>query len=650
MQNTTYLLLAITYLLCCIACQETPTSWQLTSPNEAITIQIEHAGTPDSTYLSYSVSFHEGEMTEQVLLPSSLGLQLADTDLSKNLTFLQASSMENEAVEYTMITGSKDSYTNQYNEIQLHFENAEQKKISLNFRAYNNGIAFQYVLPEAADEKVTIINELTSFRVNDGQFWAQPYDAVTKWSPGYERFYEQFPTGTNAPEEKNGWAFPLLFETDDVWLFISESGFDGTYGGSHIEENVTDNTYRMKFAEVDEANNNYAVEPTVELPYKTPWRFITLGDNLGDIVESHLVTDLADENELEDTDWVKPGRASWSWWSVNDSPQDYELLVPFVDLAAEMGWEYSLVDANWNNMKNGTLEDLAAYAETKGVELLVWYNSGGKHNSVTEAPRDLMFERKARRKEFERIHDMGIRGIKVDFFQSDKPTIINQYIDILEDAADYELLVNFHGCTLPKGWRRTYPHLMTMEAILGGEAYLFSDDYPTKAPAHLTTLPFIRNVAGPTDYTPGGFAKINKPHLTTYGFEAALPVLIESGIIHYVTAPEVVASLPAFAVGLLKNIPATWDDVQYLSGYPGKEVVLARKSGNQWYIAGINGENTTKTLQIDLSTIVEGEVDLTLVIDGETSTELELEKRVVKDAMLTIELQPFGGFVGIMEE
>lgn len=650
-RNFYFLLFGLTFIFF-LSCgeKEVPTNWQLSSPNEAISLMIANAPTADSTNLSYSVSFQTATSLKEVILPSSLGIRRADADFAELLAFVAAETIDNQSVSYTMKTGGQSKYENEFNELQLTFENVTKDKIKINFRAYNNGVAFQYEFPESSTQTVRIVEELTAFQLGEGNFWAQPYDAVTKWSPGYERFYEQFPIGTNAPEEKNGWALPLLFETNGIWTFISESGFDGTYGGSHIKADTEGGRYAMKFAEPTEANNLYSIESTVTLPYQTPWRFIAIGDELADIVASHLVTDLAKENQLEDTDWIVPGRASWSWWSVNDSPQDYNLLVPFVDLAAEMGWAYSLVDANWNNMKNGTLEDLAAYAKTKNVDLLVWYNSGGKHNSVEEAPRDLMFERTVRRNEFERIQEMGIKGIKVDFFQSDKPVIINQYVEILEDAADYELLVNFHGCTLPKGWRRTYPNLMTMEAILGGEAYIFSEEYPTKSPAHITTIPFLRGVAGPTDYTPGGFASIKMPHLTTYSFEAALPIVIESGITHYVSSPEIVASLPSFAVDLLKEVPSVWEATKYLYGYPGKEVVIARKSGNRWYIGGINGENKAKTLRIDLSAIAKADDAIALIIDGDDARSLEQQNRQLKGTFLEVEVMPFGGFVGTIIE
>jgi len=384
-----------------------------------------------------------------------------------------------------------------------------------------------------------------------------------------------------------------------------------------------------------------------KLPFKTPWRIIIAGNDLSTVLESNLVTDLAPERRLEDVSWIRPGRAGWSWWYDNDSPKDYKKMLPFIDFASEMGWEYFLVDANWNMMKNGTIEELADYASKKGIGLLLWYNSGGKHNVVTEQPRDLMDKRDIRRKEFQRIHEMGVKGIKVDFFQSDKEEIIRQYIGILEDAAEFQILVNFHGCTLPRGWSRTYPNLVSTEPIRGAECYLFDATYPEKAPAHLATLPFTRGVVGPTDYTPGGFSDVKYPHQTSNGFEIALPVLIESGITHYVDAPWEYSKLPGFAVEMLKEIPVLWDEIKFLEGYPGKYAVLARRSGEKWYLAGINAQNQEQTVKIDISPLAENG-SLNIITDGAEKRSLVEKELVSEDGIIELKMIPLGGFVGIV--
>ena len=247
------------------------------------------------------------------------------------------------------------------------------------------------------------------------------------------------------------------------------------------------------------------------------------------ILESDLVLDLSPPARDSDWSWVKPGRAAWSWWSKSDSPKHAEQLNAFTDLAAEMGWEYALVDANWNLMQTGTIDDVVAHAKAKGVGLILWYNSGGPHNIVTEAPRDRMTTREARRAEFAKLRDWGVKGVKVDFWHSDKQDRIQQYRDVLRDAAEFHLIVDFHGCTIPRGWSREFPNLVSMEAVFGAEQYKARAEMSKNGPRHNTILPFTRNVVGSMDYTPVTFSDSKFPHTTTDAHELALAVVFEFG-------------------------------------------------------------------------------------------------------------------------
>ncbi|MBE9519245.1 MAG: glycoside hydrolase family 97 catalytic domain-containing protein [Bacteroidetes bacterium] len=581
--------------------------------------------------------------------PSPLGLIREDSRFVENLEFVSEEKQENVRDQYSLVTGKKLQVSNSYNASILSFQNKDQKQVALEFRAYNDGIAFRYNFTGEAEDVLTITNELTGFDFKDGTFWGQPYDTLSVYTPAYETYYKSFKVGTEAPWNKNGWAFPILVESEGAWMMVSEAGFDGTYGSSHLHAECEQGRYMIKFAEQGEAEGYYENTSSSSLPWSTPWRFIALGETLAQIMETTLPTDLSAPSKIEDTSWIKPGRASWSWWSDNDSPQLYERLVPFVDFAAEMKWEYFLVDANWNHMKNGTMEELLRYAEQKNVGLLLWYNSGGKHNVVTEEPRDLMWDKDARRAEFERISKLGIKGVKVDFFQSDKQEIINQYISILEDAADFKLLVNFHGCTLPKGWRRTWPNLVSMEAVRGEECYIFDPYFPTMAPGNMTILPFTRNAVGPVDYTPGGFSNNTYDHLTTYGFELALTVILETGIMHHADTPGQTMGLPPYAVDFLKTVPVVWEETKFLGGYPGKDVVLARKNGDRWYIAGINGENMEKEISIDLSPLGIVPSTIALIVDGNGARDLQTASITPVDGKVSIRLQPYGGFTGSWE-
>jgi alpha-glucosidase len=629
------------------SCQPNPSSWKLESPHQQIRAVIDMQGPEDSERLYYTIQIYDEGSFKDVMDPSALGIEREDGRFVENLELISVEEKQGIKEDYTLVSGKKLHCSTTYNALQLNFKNREKQKVSLVFRAFDNGVAFQYHFPGKSENNVRVVGELTGFDFKEGNFWAHPYDTLTKWNPAYETFYRgPVKVGTTAPWNKNGWAFPILVESENRWMMVSEAGFDGSYGASHLHADCDQGLYRIKFAEQGEAEGYFENTSHAPLPWSTPWRFIAIGKTPREIVENTLPTDLSDPSAVEDISWIKPGRASWSWWSDSDSPQDYDRILPFIDLASEMGWEYSLVDANWNVMKNGNVEQLVEYANKKNVGLLLWYNSGGKHNVVEEEPRDLMDDPKARRREFERISKLGIKGIKVDFFQSDKQEIIGQYVDILKDAAEFHLLVNFHGCTLPKGWRRTWPNLLTMESVRGGECYRFDRRFPEMAPPHITILPYTRNSVGPCDYTTGGFSDNTYPHLTTYGFELALPVVIESGIMHHMDTPEQTLGLPSYAVNFLKEIPVTWDDTRYIAGYPGRDVVVARKKGDRWYIGGINGEGHAKDLTIDLSVTRETPPVLHVITDGSSARDLQESLLKTADGKLTIHLEPYGGFAG----
>jgi hypothetical protein len=373
------------------------------------------------------------------------------------------------------------------------------------------------------------------------------------------------------------------------------------------------------------------------LPWTLLWRVIVVADRAGALIESQLVNHLAAPSRLADTSWIRPGRVSWSWWSENDSPRDLSRLRDYVDLAHEFGWEYSLVDANWQVHSDEEMQGLAKYAADRGVRLFLWYNSGGPHNHVSEQPRDRMHERGVRRAELEKIAGWGVAGIKVDFFHSDKADGIARYLDILADAFDFQIMVNFHGCTIPRGWTRTWPHLMTMEGVRGAETYIFDADFPAVAPRHNTILPFTRNAIGPMDYTPVTFSDNRYPHLTTAGHELALAVVFESGLLHLADSAESYRSVPPAVRHMLSRVPVAWDETRCLAGEPGSHVVIARRSGPDWWVAGINGLPSPTTVRLDLASL--SGVRWQMLGDGDQAADA---------AAVTI--PPYGGFLAVSSE
>lgn len=473
------------------------------------------------------------------------------------------------------------------------------------------GTAYRLILAAASSHLTDsatiddeILNETTSIACpSDTEVWMQDHDRVGKVSPAYEGWYSNGASFGELVPTDAGWTLPALFENDGQWWLLAESGPDGNTGASHLNLEVDNGSRHLKFnrPHADEGDPDHGVTASGYLPLITPWRVMVIG-SLGDVVSSDLVRHLNLPAEgSADYSWVRSGRVAWSWWSDHDSPKNAEALRASIDAASTLGWEYALIDANWNQLPGGAIEELVAHGKARNVDLMLWYNSGGPNNTMTEEPRDLMTDSGTRIAEFKRIAELGIVGVKVDFFHSDKPLGIAQFLDILADAAEARLMVNFHGCTTPKGWSRTYPNLMTTEGVRGAEWYRLSDDYGANAPIHNTILAFTRNVVGSMDYTPVALSDLAQNRRTSNGHELALAVVFESGLLHFCDAPEFYVGQPDHVRRFLSEVPAAWDESRLLEGRPGSHVVMARRSGTAWYIGAINGRDEPVSVNVDVS-------------------------------------------------
>jgi alpha-glucosidase len=620
--------------------------WEIASPDGHVKAIVRQAAGPVGA-IEYTI-FRDGSA---VLEPSPLGIVRQDASFVDHLVLEEAGKPTPHDESYTLIHGKRREVHDRYNERRLAFRNRTGEKLEIQLRAFDDGVAFRYRFPGDGPERKTVSEERTGFRVpGASRVWAMPFDDPNEYRPAYEAFWENdLAAGTSSPT-RAGWAFPLLFRTPGGrWGLLTEAALDGTYCGSRLASDAPGGLYTLRFPEPGEGNGTGAVQPSSVLPWATPWRVVIVGTSPASIVESMIVESLNPPSAMADTSWIKPGRVSWSWLFDPKSPQDFERLKPFVDLAAEMGWEYTLVDANWDIMKNGTVHDLIAYAKSKGVGVLFWYNSGGPHNVVTERPRGLMDQRKVRRYEFQRLAKWGVKGVKIDFFQSDKQNVIALYHEILRDAADFKIMVNLHGCTLPRGWSRTYPHLMSMEAVRGAENYQFERLFPARAPQHNATLPFTRNAVGPMDYTPVLFRNNVHPLVTTAAHEIALPVIFESGLLHFGGGPEEYRQLAEVPREFLKKVPVAWEETRFLGGEPGSLVVLARLSGESWYAAGIDGSGRPRVLDVDLKRLGQGPWAATVIEDGENRP--ELRSRIVDLGAgnpLRVSLRANGGFAAVL--
>jgi len=584
---------------------------------------------------------------QSVLEPSLLGLIRDDADFSTGLKLKSVSEQASVTDAYTLNVHKKANYSYTASQKTLTLENQQGEDMQVIFQVSDEGVAFRYFFPAEKSDIKKIVEEKTSFAFpKEAKAWLQPC-AVAKsgWSecnPSYEEHYLQdIPVGTASPLA--GWVFPALFKTGEHWVLISETAMDRNYCASRLRSESPNGVYSIGFPDVREVVFTGESNPQSTLPWFTPWRIIAIG-SLADVVESTLGTDLAKPAIDGGFSWVKPGRASWSWVLLKDGQTIYPVQQQFIDYAANMGWEYCLIDAFWDSQIGyEKIKELADYAKTKNVKLLLWYNSSGNWNSTPLTPKNALLTREDRLKEFFRVKEMGIAGVKIDFFGGDGQSVMNHYIDILEDAAAVGLAVNFHGSTIPRGWHRTYPHLLSMEAIKGMEFVTFGQADADAQPNHCAMIPFTRNVFDPMDFTPTCFGEIPSiQRKTTNGFELALPVLFQSGVQHFAEIPEVMLQMPAEVQQFMKTVPVVWDETRFLDGYPGKFVVMARRSGSVWYIAGINGQDSTQKVSFDAS-FTEASQGL-LITDGSSNREFSINKLTFQKT-IALEMIPNGGFV-----
>jgi alpha-glucosidase len=593
---------------------------------------------------------------QPVLQESRLGLVREDADFSQGLRLEEPSPTILVNDRYEILTAKRRVNTYRANRREFHLQTAAGQRLDVIFQVSNDGVAFRYRFPGTDARTLRLQEEVSSFHFLPGtRAWLQPIAvARSGWSqanPSYEEYYEKdIPVGTPSTLGA-GWVYPALFRSGDTWLLVSEVAASRSYGGTRLRSESPDGEYAVGFADPRENRAGGPVSPESKLPWLTPWRIIVVGD-LKLIAESTLGIDLADPPAQPAAGSIQPGKAAWSWPLLKDGNTTYDVQKRFIDYAAEMGWRYCLIDALWDQQIGyDRVKELVDYARGRGVGILLWYNSAGEWNTTPQTPRGLLLTHENRLREFGRLKAMGVAGLKIDFFGGDGPSMIGYYLDLLEDAAPYGLLMNFHGATLPRGWERTYPHLMTMEAVRGLEYVTFEQGNADQEATHAAMLPFTRNVFDPMDFTPMVLDHIPRiERRTTSAFELALSVLFTSGIQHYAEIPEGLAKAPAYVRDFLKHVPSVWNDTKFLDGFPGKFVVLARQGEGRWYVAGINAEAAEKKLALDLGRLTIRGAG-TLITDGDAGnlSFRQVPVQLSTGEKLEITLQPHGGFVLVLE-
>ena len=585
---------------------------QITSPDGKLVVTVaDMDGRP-----SYSVSYDN----VLFLKPSPLGIIANIGDFSSGMSLEKNVSTNkiDETYELASIKKSKVRYV--ANEAVFSFTQQGKTIYDVIFRISNNDVAFKYKMyPQGETLSCVVKQEVTGFVFPDGTTTflcpqSKPMGGFARTSPSYETSYT-----ADDVAGKNGWGegytFPCLFRNgDNGWVLVSETGVNGGYCASRLL-GQKGGVYTIGFPQEGEANGNGTVSPGIALPGETPWRTITLGKTLAPIVETTVPFDVVKPLYPAKGEYTY-GRGSWSWIIGMDGSTNYKEQLRYIDFSAAMGYQSVLVDALWDKqIGRDKIEELAKYGKDKGVALYLWYNSNGYWNDAPQTPRGIMDNAIARRKEMKWMQSIGIRGIKVDFFGGDKQMTMQLYEDILSDANEYGLLVIFHGCTLPRGWERMYPNFASSEAVLASENLHFSQGSCDHEAFNATLHPFIRNTVGSMDFGGSALNKYynadNAPRgsrrVTSDVYALATAVLFQSPVQHFALAPNNLTDAPAWAIDFMKEVPTTWDEVRFIDGYPGKYVILARRHGDKWYIAGVNAQKETLQLKVNLPMFSNGE-------------------------------------------
>jgi hypothetical protein len=552
---------------------------------------------------------------------SPLGMETNVGDFTSGLALGSQAQQRKIDETYSLPNIKKSKVDYVANEAVFSFLKDEKPAFDVIFRVSNNDVAFQYKVHPQGERKSCMVSQEASgfvFPIGTTTFLTPQSKTMVGFArtmPSYEmQFTVDAPMGQNG-SENNGYTFPCLFKVNNNgWVLISETGVDSHYCASRLLGHAN-GLYSIGFPMEGENNGNGTAAPGIPLPGFTPWRTITVGETLTPIVETTVAFDVVKPLYKASQEY-RYTKGSWSWIIKMDGATVYDVQKEYIDFSAAMGYETVLVDALWDTQIGyDKTEELAKYASSKGVSLYLWYNSNGFWNDAPQGPRGIMDNTIARRKEMAWMKSIGVKGIKVDFFGGDKQVTMKLYEDILYDANDFGIMVIFHGCTLPRGWERMYPNYASSEAILASENLYFSQYHCDREAFNATLHPFIRNTVGSMDFGGSALNKFyngnNAPNRgskrkTSDVFALATAVLFQSGVQHFALAPNNLTDAPAWAIDFMKNVPTTWDEVRFIDGYPGKYVVLARRKGNKWYIAAINGQQETLKINAKLDMVPAG--------------------------------------------
>lgn len=623
----------------------------------------EHKAISPDGKLTVSVLVKDGKPVYTVnyngvlmLDDSPLGLITNAGDFSQEMELI-ATDYEKIDKKYTQDRIKKSTVIYLANELTVALSNKNGQNIEIIFRVSNNDIAFRYQLLQYGNSKSCVVekevtgfnfpNKTTTFLTSQ----ATPMIGWERTKPSYEEEYIPDESVGTSSKYGQGYTFPSLFHIgSDGWVLVSETGVSSSYCASHLSEGTSDGLYSIRFPDAGENNGIGSAAPVFSLPNFTPWRTITVSDDLKQIVETTIPFDVV-EPLYEPSQEYKYGRSTWSWIMWQDESMNYDDQVSYIDLAAEMEYEYILMDAMWDTQVGyDRMPSLIKYAQSKGVDVFLWYNSNGYWNDAPQGPKNKMNNTIVRKKEMKWLQRLGVKGLKIDFFGGDKQETMKLYEDILSDANDYGLMIVFHGTTLPRGWERMYPNFVGSEAVLASENLIFQQHANDMEAYNACLHPFIRNAVGSMEFGP---VLLNKRHnrnndggnirRTSDVFQLATAVLYQNPVQMFAIAPNNLIDVPAFEIEFMKEVPTTWDETVFIDGYPGKYCILARRHASKWYVVGVNAEQEPLNIEVELPMLA-GKL-ITRYGDNKDFVPFKDNIRIKKTGKIQLSIQAKGGII-----
>ena len=633
----------------------------MTSPDRRNVVTV------DSDKLTYAVS-RDGRT---VIEPSPLGLNLDIGQIGAGATYTNhiGNSVD---TTWNLVVGKTATAPDHYTQSDLAFTTTKGLKFNLIVRAYDDGVAFRYVVPEQAGvSDFKVMSENTQFNFpKDYDCWGAN---MGRFDTSFEAEYDQIKA--SKIRNFNNYMAPLVCKTGDAQttFAIAESDvkdYPGFFlsgrGDAGLGVSVT---LPPRFDNDRNFRSRKSVSAKVHLAgngFQTPWRVVMLGDTPGDLTASTLIPTLATPSQIKDTSWIKPAKTSWDWWN------DWALNMPnagintatykaFVDFSKEMKLDDILIDEGWS--VNSDIEprddadvtkakpaidmpDLLAYAKSKGVGVWLWVQWQQLDNQMDAA--------------LAQYEAWGIKGIKVDFMNRNDQEMVDWYHKVLEKAAAHHIMVDLHGAYPPNGLNRTWPNYITQEGVLGAENNKWSARITA---THNVTLPFTRMILGPMDYTPGGFRSLTPADFkvqqryhapfvqTTRGQAIAMYVVYDSPFQMVSDSPDAYKNADgtwADGAEFIQNVPTSWDETRVLAGDIGQYIVTARRKGDIWYIGAMTNE-AARTVEVPLNFLGNQIVTADVWQDGSDVNHLKHEDIIVSGAKsLNLTLAPSGGAVAVI--